>query len=356
VFSGHVQIQHEAYLQNPSLRNSFLLDSSLTATLDGTSFVKGYAPRIMGEGLISFENTSLGAAIIGIHPDRERQSSTMMNRLHQGEFFRSDSSHVIVLGSTLLKNLGAQIGDQVVILAQGFDGSLGNLKFTIGGTVKTGSKEFDGFAVFIGFRTAQELLMMHGRVSSIAILLHDLHDIPASIETLTPSVVAQGLTLRTWNALMPDLEQAIALDDVSGILFLGILLVVVAFGIMNTVLMSVTERFREFGVVLAVGMSSARLVLLVVLEMTFIVFIGLAIGNALAFGINYYIIQNPIVFSGEFAQMYTEYGFLPRIESSLRWTIFVNTTSSIFGIALIAILYPLGKLYRLEPLKGIRYT
>jgi ABC-type antimicrobial peptide transport system permease subunit len=132
--------------------------------------------------------------------------------------------------------------------------------------------------------------------------------------------------------------------------------VVVAFGITNTVLMSVTERFREFGVTLAIGMPGRKLVAQVLLETIFITVIGIVIGNLLAAGINYYIVENPIIFGGEFADLYAEYGFLPRMESTLKPAIFLNSTIATFMISMAACLYPLFKVYRLEPLKGIRYT
>ncbi|RMF57000.1 MAG: FtsX-like permease family protein, partial [Calditrichaeota bacterium] len=132
--------------------------------------------------------------------------------------------------------------------------------------------------------------------------------------------------------------------------------IVVAFGILNTMLMSVTERFREFGIVLSLGMPNRKLVIMVLWETFFIVVLGLILGNLLAAGINYYIVQHPIVFSGGFAELYEEYGFLPRLESTLRWSIFFNNNIAILFISLLAIIYPAYKVYKLEPLKGIRYT
>ena len=128
---------------------------------------------------------------------------------------------------------------------------------------------------------------------------------------------------------MPDFKQSIDLDNISGILFLLILIVIVAFGILNTVLMSVTERFNEFGISLSIGMPQMKLVYLVFIETIFIAIMGIVLGNIIGWGINYYILLNPIQFSGEFEQIYAEYGFLPVIESSLDITIFINTSVSI---------------------------
>lgn len=121
-------------------------------------------------------------------------------------------------------------------------------------------------------------------------------------------------------------------------------------------LMSITERFKEFGVSLAIGMQQMRLVTLVTFETLFITILGLVFGNLIGYGINYYIYLNPIEFGSEFADIYAEYGFLPRIESSLNPEIFININITIVIVALLAVLIPLYKVYKLEPLKGIRYT
>ena len=155
---------------------------------------------------------------------------------------------------------------------------------------------------------------------------------------------------------MPDFKQSIELDNISGILMLTILIIIVAFGILNTVLMSVMERFNEFGITLSIGMPQVKLVYLVFIETFFITLLGLALGNLIGWGINYYLIQNPIQFGTEIGKIYEEYGFLPIIVSTLDPWIFINTTLSILGISILACFYPAYKVFKLEPLKGIRYT
>jgi putative ABC transport system permease protein len=120
--------------------------------------------------------------------------------------------------------------------------------------------------------------------------------------------------------------------------------------------MSVTERFREFGVLLALGMPQEKLVRVVFLETMLITLAGLVIGNLLAFGVNWYLMAHPIEFGGEYAALMEEYGFLPLMRSSLRPGSFLNTTLAVLAISLLSTVYPLYRTYRLEPLKGIRYT
>ena len=356
LFTGHLQIQRQGYQKNPTLQKSFVLTDSLRGLIENDRRIVAAAPRLLGDGLISFKENSLGAFIIGISPEREQAFSKIMTKLRSGRFFRSDTAHEIVVGQQLLDNLKARIGDEVVVLAQGLDGTLGNYKYRIVGTIKTGSPDFDNGSIFMGLSAAQELLAAPQRVSMVALMLDDLQEIPVVKSTLTGELDGTRLTVLAWNEVAPDLDQSIQLDNVSGMLMLGILIVVVAFGIANTVLMSVTERFREFGVVLSIGMPTRYLMVLVLFETLFIVVIGMVIGNALGAGINYYIMHHPIVFTGQYEQVYAEYGFLPRMESTLRIGMLFNSTMATFAISLLATIYPLMKVYRLRPLKGIRYT
>lgn len=356
LFSGYAQIQKSGFKENPSLRKTFYLTEELIQILNSAPHVNGFAPRVYADGLVSYKENSYGSAIFGLVPQKERKVSVLMDRINSGTFFASDSTNEIVVGYKLLDNLNANIGDRIVVLSQGFDGTLGNMIFEIVGTIKTGTTDLDAMAVFMGLSTLQELLAMNGRISVITVSIDDLEVIPEATKKLNGTIREKGLVALTWEEVMPELKQMIELDNVSGILTLAILVIVVAFGILNTVLMSVTERFREFGVSLAVGMPQFSLVKLVLVETFLMTILGLVIGNIAAAGINYYIVQNPIVFGGDIADLYQEYGFLPRMESSVKLSIFFNSTVAILIISLLSSVYPLVKVYLLEPLKGIRYT
>lgn len=356
LFSGYLQVQVKGYNDTPKLSSSFTEDNDLASALKNTKDIQAYSSRIYADGLISFKDNSRGVAIFGIEPNKEKKVTTFLENVDKGKFFDSDTSNEIVVGSQLLENLNAKVGDFIVLLAQGFDGSLGNQKFKIVGTVRLGVQELEATVVFMGLKTAQSLLAMKNKVNVIAIKASDLSKLKEIETNLSSQIKNKGLVVLPWNEVNPELQQAIQLDNVSGILFLGILIVIVAFGILNTVLMSVTERFREFGVVLSIGMPQKKLTYLVYIETMFIAVIGLIFGNLLGYFVNYYLMLHPIVFGGEIKRLYELYHFLPELRSSLRVSIFIYVSLSIIGISVISCLYPAYKVYKLEPLKGIRQT
>ena len=356
LFSGFIQLQDAEFKDNPSLHKSFRFTPSMRAALESDDRIRGYAPRIYGDGLVSFRQNSLGAALFGIDPAQERSVTRMHEKVSEGRMIASANASEIVLGRTLLKNLNASVGDTVVLLSQGYDGALGNMKYRIVGSVKTGMQDFDRAAVFMGFEDLQELVTMHGRVSVVAIALHDLHDIDDVAEDLRSTASMREVRVLPWQEVMPDMKQGIDLDNYSGMLMLAILIVIVAFGILNTVLMSVTERFKEFGILLSIGMPQRQLVVLVFVETLYLLLIGIIVGNVLALGVNMYFEANPITLTGDYAAMTEEYGWLPVMPSVVLPSSMLNTSIAILSISLVAALYPLYRVLTLEPLKGIRYT
>ncbi len=359
LFSGYLQIQRIGYQDNPSLSKNFPFPGDVEATIQSAQGIKGYATRILADGLISYRENSSGAALFGVEPEAERRVFRFQQRVNAGQFFEAGSKDEVVLGYKLLENLRARIGDTLVILAQGQDGVMGNLRFRISGTMKLGSPEFDAMAVFMDLGAAQELLAMEGRVNVVAISVADLHAVDRSVQRLNGALKhakLDKLTVLSWEEVLPELKQAMEFDKIGDWFFLWTLIIIVTFGILNTVLMSVTERFREFGVSLAIGMQPKKLVALVFIETLFLALIGIIIGSLLGQLMNIYFETHPITFTGEFAKIYEDYGFLPQIVSASRITIVLTVAGFMVLVSFLSCIYPAYKVSKLEPLKGIRYT
>jgi putative ABC transport system permease protein len=356
LFSGYAQVQQPGYLDNPSLRRSYSLTPEVIAVLKQSPAVTGYAPRIYTEALAVHGGSSLGAAVFALDPEREKTVSKLHDRVRRGRFLASSSAREVVVGEKLLANLGVEPGDSIVVLSRAYDGTLGNMFFTIVGTVRTGMPDIDRQGVFMGLAAAQDLLSMGNRVNVVALALESVGAVPRTTAALGTALKPLGLVCLPWNRIMPEMEQSIQLDNVSGILMLAILVVVAVFGIMNTLVMSVTERFREFGILLAIGMPNTRLCAMVFIEFIMIMALGLAGGNLIATGVNSYIVHHPIEITGHLDALYQQFGFMPRMESTLSPGVFVKPTLAIFLVSLLAFIYPGLKVVRLEPMKGIRYT
>lgn len=356
MFTGFAQIRDTGYAENPSIHRSFAYTDEIRQTLNEVPIACAYTPRVLFDGLIAFEQRSLGGGIIGIDPQSERSVTTLLDRLHEGAVFGNSSSNDILVGYTMLENLRAAIGDTVVILAQGYYGSLCDQKFRIAGTLKTGITEFDGMTIVMGMAAAQELLGLENRVHSVAISLNNLDDVDPFYHAVRNLLPPGNARIEPWYTILPDLKQSAELNQIGGIIFSGILVMIVAFGILNAILMSVVERFREFGILIAIGMSQLKLAGIVAVETLFQALIGILCGNMLAVAVNAYFTYNPVKLSGEYAEIVSEYGYQPSMHSTLDPSIFLYSTILMFLTSLLASLYPAIRVYVLEPLKGIRHT
>jgi len=355
-YAGLIQIQKEGYLENPSLRKSFIYSDKLKEILTSNSDIIAYAPRLYAEVLISSGGKSYGGVIYGVDPSSELKFSEFHRRIKEGRFLNPDSMGEIVIGDKLFKNLQISIGDKIILLGQGFDGALWDMKFKVVGRIKLGYTELDNTVIFMNLKDAQEFLSCENRVTNILILLSSIDKIPSVKASLSQELKDYGLAVLSWEETMPEFKQSIDFDNATGILFLFFLIVIVAFGIFNTVSMSVLERSNEFGICLAIGFKNKDLVLIVLFEVIFIALIGILFGNFLGFLFNYYLVKNPINLGGKYIAVYEEFGFEPKFTSSLKPRIFINTTLSMLFISIVFSLFPLYKLYKLEPLKGIRFT
>jgi putative ABC transport system permease protein len=359
LFTGYLQIQKDGYQDNPTLNKAFSMDLEMLGTLQRNPHITGFTPRIMGFGLIGHSENSLGAAILGVDPNRELLYSKIATRVKKGTFLNDAYINDIIVGERMLKNLGAKIGDSVVILTQAFDGSTGNQKFVISGTFRFGSNELDGMTIFMHISAANELLAMNNKVHSIAIYIdnfENIQSVQSDLELMAEKKSDLQLKILPWDEILIDLKQTIDMKDISEIFYIGILVLIVGFGILNTVLMSITERFREFGVMLALGTKHYILVIAVFIETMLLTFTGILFGSGISYLLNSYIVRNPILMTGDISKMYEEYGFLPEIHSSVAPELFTSTAIIIVFVAIVVYIYPAYRLSKLTALKGIRYT
>lgn len=359
MMSGFLQIQREGYQENPSLQLMFPFDETLENILQNDPAVTGYAPRVYADGLITNRDNSYGAAIFGVDPESEQTVSRFHERIVEGKFIDSATTDEIVLGERLMQNLQVAIGDTVVIIAQGTDGSMGNMKYRIGGAVRFGAEEVDMMTVLMHLEEAQELVVMYDNVHVVAIGIDDLREIYKVQNRLQRAIEHEDrelLSVLNWEEIMPDLKEAMEFDKIGGWLFYVLLVIIVAFGILNTLMMSVTERFREFGVILSIGMKQRTLVSLVVLETVMLVLVGLVAANIAGYALNSYFYHNPIELGGELADVYAYYGIEPLMAWVKYISINVNTSLMILGVTFFVAIFPVVKVIKLEPLKGIRYT
>jgi len=360
LYYGHLQIQPEGYLDDPEVRKVLAAPQALLGSLKSITDVKAAALRASSFALLSSEDRTYGAQIVGVEFDNEPHVSSIPGVIRQGVFFTSADAQQIIMGRALADNLRLRVGDSVTILGQSRDGSLAAMVLPLAGIFESGSRDLDRNIVEMPLRTFQENFGMEGAAHNIVVRARSassLESLRGEISRIisrsypNPGTLAPPVVL-TWEELLPGLKESIELDMSFGWLFYFSLILVVTLSVANTLLMSVLERVREFGVMMSLGATPKRVAGLIVVESLLLGFLGVLIGTAFGVAVLRY---------------YGVHGFsIPGTEEFLKiWNIpgavFPEITFAVVSIApcvllltvLLATIYPVCKVMRLTPVQAL---
>ncbi|MFI5320500.1 MAG: ABC transporter permease [Myxococcota bacterium] len=271
---------HAAGWRDTAPLESRLREAPSLAALTGARTLSGYAPRLRGEGLAQSPRASVGVRVVGVDPSREPSVSTLATFVAEGEWLGAPRR--ILIGAGLARRLRAGVGDKVVIAVQDAAGDLTGEALRVAGVLNAPSRELDESVAILRLDDAQRLFGVSGEISELAFAARDRTGLEAARREISAALGA-GARVETWRELEPLLDMMIALFDQMGWVIYAAIFIAMAFGIANVLLMSVLERTREIGVLLAIGMPPARMVAIVVAESAVLVALGVALGLALGF-------------------------------------------------------------------------
>jgi ABC-type lipoprotein release transport system permease subunit len=355
IHTGNLQVHDLGYWDDKTIYKSFTPPEELIRFLDEDKRIEAYVRRLNVDALISSGSDTDGILLIGVEPERELKFSSINKKKVKGEYLKPGDPNGIFLGDTLAKNLNVGVSDSIIVICQDFYGGIGAAEYKLAGTFRSGSPEIDRSMAFITLDAAQYLLSMDDRVSEVSVFLADSRALKKVTRDIKGIVDLEEYEVMTWDELLPELVQVIELDNVFGYIFFGMILLVVIFGILNTILMSVMERYREFGVMMALGTKPGDLIRLILTESFFIAVLGIVIGNIIGFAIAYYFSVVPIDLSSYSASL-ESFGMDPHIYTKLYVWIFLLTDLVIIFSTLLSALYPAFKASRLKPVRALRYV
>jgi ABC-type lipoprotein release transport system permease subunit len=354
VFTGQMQVQREGYLDKPQMRTSIPRAAELARELRRTTGLEAVAVRAQGFALAASGTRSYGVPVVGVEPAYEPGLSTIPKVVTRGRYLARDDANEAVLGAVLARNLKIEVGDELTLLGSGRDGSVAATVVPVVGIFESGNPELDRHLVQIPLRTFQDVFSMGDEAHAIAVAgpsLAELERTEARVAAALPR--DRGLVLLDWERLLPGIKQAIQADMVQNWFTYIILIVVVTFSIMNTFLVSVLERTREFGIMLALGATPLRIGGLVLLESVLLTLMGLALGVALGGAIAVYLNRVGFTFPG-LKEIHSQFGLPGVIYPKLSFLGFTLGPAVMFVFTAAAALYPAFKIRRLAPVEAIR--
>jgi len=351
-YSGYIQIQAPEYKDNRSINNTFEPNDKLVDMIGSTNNVTHQTSRLESFALASSGNVSQGAIVIGIDPEQEQKISGLKKWVNEGEYLAEKEGCVLV-GEVLAENLDLQLNDSIILLGQGYHGVTAAGLFRVKGFISLPNPELNRQIIYMNIHQAQEFYSAYNRLTSMIVMVNDVTEVEPVLLAIETNL-SRNYSAYSWAELQPELVQFIDGKQAGGKVFIYILFMIIAFGILGTVIMLMAERKREFGVMISLGMSRIRLVRIMLFETFWISLLGVIMGVIISFPIIRYLIDKPIRFSGDIAETFTDIGFEPILVFSDAPFIFYNPAIIVFIITLLISIYPILFISRMNVVNALR--
>ncbi len=353
-YSGHLQLQHPRYLDEPRMRYA-VADAEATAQRWRERLgLASISARASGFALASSKQRSYGIQVLGVDARHEPLVSTLPGLVKQGRYLEPGRREEIVIGAALARNLQVGLGDELTFLGSGFDDSFAAGVVNIVGIFESGIADLDRSMAQVNLGYFQDAFAMGSHGHSIVLRAPRIDDVAAlqqAIQALPGN--PEDSVLRDWDELQPGLRQAIQADMTSAWFMYIVLIVLVAFSVLNTQLMSVLERTREFGVMMALGLKPQRLARLVLLETSLMTSLGLVLGIGVGFLVTWYLSVAGFSYPG-MAEMADKFNLPERMYPAISALSLTLGPAVVAAGCLLAALYPALRLYRLLPIEAMR--
>ncbi len=353
LLQGHIQIQNKDYYDSPKMRYTVADSASviekvhsipqLIVTERASSFV-----------LASSETQSFGLMLLGVNPNKEQNISNLPKLVKKGRYLEDQNVDEIVIGHVLAKKLGVDVGEELVLLGTDKEGSLATLIMEVVGIFDSGQNELDRQLAQIPLSIFRDNFSLKDESHMLVLSIADVtktNEVAAQLTDMLKS--RQDLSVLTWGELLPGLEQSIQLDQIGADLIYFILALVVIFSIVNTFIMTVLERNKEFGVMLSVGSRPGLIIMMLQIEALFLCMLGVVLGTILGLVITLYL-ESVGIGLGEAGEMMKEFHMPERLYPKLDVYALVASPVLMIIATQFAAIIPALRVLKIDPVKIMR--
>lgn len=348
---GSLQIHHRGFFQHPELSSHIRNPQRVVETLKSAK-ITDFSPRLETFGLAASSDTTEGVMLIGMDPASESRVTELDKRIGIGRFLQPDGNYELILGTTTTNNLRIKLGDDVIIVGYDRYGVMVAESFTLVGIITSGEMGLDRGMAITSLSTLQEMVDMPGQVTTYAVRVPEQR-ITKLVQELETDLQGESLEVMPWYAMFPVMKEWVTLHNGFLYLFIGVVLFIVLAGELNTLLLSMLERTREFGVLMAIGTTRQEVAALLVLEALMIGLLGTLSGLALGFVIVFITGTTGIDLSlllGDTSRFYVD----PLVYPKFNLEHFGITVSAILIASVAAGFYPAWRASLLQPAEAIR--
>lgn len=353
---GHIQIQHPVYAKEKVLHDTVHDGDALIASIRELDGVAGVAAKLYGNMLVTGSEDSSGAQVIGVFPDVEQRDRNASSQIIEGRYLSDDPSKEVIAGTTLFADLDLKLGEELFVYTQASDGSMAYDLYNLVGVYKTGSTMADN-GLQMHVHDLQSLLILPSQYHEILVTDNSLEHI-GDLQTQIQSLLLNDETVqaKTWWETSPQTKEMMSFQDVSAVIYLGLIFFIAGFGILNTMLMAVFERTRELGVMKALGMRGAQIIQVIIIESVVLATLASIIGLLMGMALNLYLQEFGLDLSGGTGEPLAMMGinFDPIMYVDMQWSTYPLPVVGLFFVAVVSSLWPAYRASRLHPVDAIR--
>jgi ABC-type lipoprotein release transport system permease subunit len=349
---SHIQIHHPEFTHQQESKFVIEHSDSILSLLQKDDRVQAASARTITKGMITSPTTATGVAVYGISPAAEEKQIGLNDNLIEGDYFESGKSNEIFIGEKLAKKLKIKLRSKVVVTFTDIESNMVSAAFRVGGIYRSRNLSLDEVNVYVQKQSLDNLLGLKSSESNeLAILLKNenaLDSFKSDVQLMVPDKKVED-----WMDLSPELELVIESFHLYTYIITGIILLALTFGIVNTMLMSVLERIRELGMLMAIGLNKKKIFVMIMLETLFLTLIGCPVGLLVGW-LSVLVLGSIGINIAIFSEGLASYGFssiiYPALDSQNYWTVAIMCLITV----LLSAIYPAFRALQLNPAESIR--
>lgn len=348
----HLQIHHPDYLAEREPAMYVEQTEEILSLLSLDERVTGYTLRTKADGIIQSPLTSSGVQITGILPEKEREVTNFHKNIISGEYLNAEVRNPIILGRGLAEKLNVELGNRVVLSFQDLNNEFTSGSFNIVGLYYTGQPSFDEFKVYVRASDLSDLISTEQIYHEIAVMMHDADaswDLANELNQKFIMVKAE-----TWTELSPELRYMTGAGGTYSFYVMVVIMFALAFGILNTMLMSIFERMRELGMLMAIGMGRVKVFTMIMAESVMLTLTGAVVGMLFAYGTVKLFSDKGFDLSSVGGDSMKEWGYDALVFPIIGFEEYIMIAVLVIVTALLAAVYPALKALRLNPGEVVR--
>lgn len=348
---SHIQIHHPKFIGQQEVGHISGYPVSALDEVVGNEEVLAATLRTKIQCMIASATFTGGVQIQGILPDFEHLTTGFSDNLIEGDYLNPNDKNAVLLGRALADKMKVRIGSRIVLTFQDVNNDIVSAAFTVKGLYQTAYRRFDENNAYVPLQYLNEYLGIDDSWHEMAILTtngEDLSEIQKELQLDFPD-----LKVRQWIEVSPELSVWVASGSMFSYIFVIVILIGLAFGLLNTMLMSVFERTREIGMLMAIGMNKRKVFMLIVWETIALSLVGAVVGMVSGYFFVSWLSRVGIDLSS-FSDVMQEIGFETSVFPILDWTFFMVLPFGVMITAVLAAIYPALKALSLNPAEAVR--